>query len=312
MNKRDALLSLLDPSYSPESVPAAFFLHFDPSFHRGQAAVDKHLEFFRFTGMDMVKIQFEHRMPPMEVARPSDWAKVPLRGRDFWEEPLAVVKGLVQAAGQEAVVILTLYSPFMLAGQIAGADTVVRHIQEDPQAFKKGISIITDGLLVLVKECAKLGLDGFYASTQGAEKGRLPSRTAFDECVRPYDLAVMNEVNRSFRFNILHVCDYHLPYEDITPFRDYPGHIVNTNLKLAEGQLSAAEVSSMFSRPFMGGLDRKGVIARGPASAIQDEVRRLLKEAPRRFILGADCTVPSDTPWENLRAAIQAAHEHRR
>lgn len=312
MNKRDALLSLLDPSYSPESVPAAFFLHFDPSFHRGQAAVDKHLEFFRFTGMDMVKIQFEHRMPPMEVARPSDWAKVPLRGRDFWEEPLAVVKGLVQAAGQEAVVILTLYSPFMLAGQIAGADTVVRHIQEDPQAFKKGISIITDGLLVLVKECAKLGLDGFYASTQGAEKGRLSGRTAFDECVRPYDLAVMNEVNRSFRFNILHVCDYHLPYEDITPFRDYPGHIVNTNLKLAEGQLSAAEVSSMFSRPFMGGLDRKGVIARGPASAIQDEVRRLLKEAPRRFILGADCTVPSDTPWENLRAAIQAAHEHRR
>ena len=290
----------------------AFFLHFDPSFHRGQAAVDKHLEFFRFTGMDMVKIQFEHRMPPMEVARPSDWAKVPLRGRDFWEEPLAVVKGLVQAAGQEAVVILTLYSPFMLAGQIAGADTVVRHIQEDPQAFKKGISIITDGLLVLVKECAKLGLDGFYASTQGAEKGRLSGRTAFDECVRPYDLAVMNEVNRSFRFNILHVCDYHLPYEDITPFRDYPGHIVNTNLKLAEGQLSAAEASRMFSRPFMGGLDRKGVIARGPASAIQDEVRRLLKEAPRRFILGADCTVPSDTPWENLRAAIQAAHEHRR
>ena len=133
MNKRDALLKLVDPSYRPESVPAAFFLHFDPAFHRGQAAVDKHLDFFRFTGMDMVKIQFEHRMPPVEIKQPRDWTKVPMRDKEFWDDPLAVVKGLVQAAGKEAVVVLTLYSPFMLAGQIGGADTVVRHIQEDPE-----------------------------------------------------------------------------------------------------------------------------------------------------------------------------------
>ena len=39
------------------SVPAAFFLHFDQAYHRGRAAVDKHLEFFRATGMDIVKSQ---------------------------------------------------------------------------------------------------------------------------------------------------------------------------------------------------------------------------------------------------------------
>jgi uroporphyrinogen decarboxylase len=313
MNKRDTMLSLLEPSYNPEMVPAAFFLHFDPSFHRGQSAVDKHLEFFRFTGMDMVKIQFEHRMPPMDIQRPKDWANVPMRGKEFWEEPLTIVKGLVQAAKKDAVVVLTLYSPFMLAGQIAGADTVVRHIQENPEAFKKGISIIMEGLLVMVRECAALGLDGFYTSTQGGEKGRLIGGwKSFDDCIRPFDLALMSEVNRSFQFNILHVCDYHLPYEDISPFTSYPGHIVNTSLKLAAGQLSAGDVSKMFNRPFMGGLDRKGLLARGPASAIQQEVHKLLVDAPPRFILGADCTVPSGTPWENLRVAIQTAHEHRR
>jgi len=202
MNRRDALLKLVDPSYKPESVPAAFFLHFDPAFHRGQAAVDKHLDFFRFTGMDMVKIQFEHRMPPVEIKQPRDWASVPMRDKEFWGDPLAVVKGLVQAAGKDAVVVLTLYSPFMLAGQIAGAETVVRHIREDPTAFKKGIQIITEGLLVFVKECAKIGLDGFYASTQGGEKGRLADSKSFDDCVRPYDLAVMTEINRSCRFNV--------------------------------------------------------------------------------------------------------------
>jgi uroporphyrinogen decarboxylase len=37
----------------------------------------------------------------------------------------------------------------------------------------------------------------------------------------------------------------------------------------------------------------------------------LLEEAPDRFILAADCTVPSETPWENLKTAIAAAHEDR-
>ena len=309
MNKRDALLKLLDPSYRREYVPAAFFLHFDPAFHRGKAAIDKHLEFFRFTGMDMVKIQFEHRMPPMEIRKPKDWATVPRRGKEFWEEPLAVVKGLVEAAKKEAIVILTLYSPFMFAGQIAGQDTVVRHIQENPEAFKKGIGIITESVMVLVKECARLGLDGFYSSTQGGESGRLTDPRAFDECIRPYDLTVMTEINRICQLNILHVCDYHLPYADISPFAGYPGQIVNTSLKLVNREISAREVARIFNRPFMGGLERKGVLATGPEDAIRRAARKAIEEAPERFILAADCTVPAETPWENLREAIQTAHD---
>jgi uroporphyrinogen decarboxylase len=109
MNKRQAMMNLLDPAYKPQSVPAAFFLHFDPAFHEGKAAVEKHLEFFRFTGMDLVKIQFEQDMPAQEIKKPGDWAKVRVYRSDFWEKPLAVVKGIVEAARKEAVVLLTLY-----------------------------------------------------------------------------------------------------------------------------------------------------------------------------------------------------------
>ena len=34
----------------------------------------------------------------------------------------------------------------------------------------------------------------------------------------------------------------------------------------------------------------------------------VLTQAPQRFILAADCTVPSETSWENLKAAIDTAH----
>jgi uroporphyrinogen decarboxylase len=312
MNKRDELMKLLDSSYKPARVPAAFFLHFDPAFHVGRAAVDKHLEFFKFTDMDLVKIQFEHHMPAMRMRKPQDWATVPLYGTEFWQETLAVVKGIVESARKDALVILTLYSPFMFATQIAEPEIVVRHLQENPEAFKRGIEVITQSLLGFVKDCVALGVDGFYASTQGGESGRFAKGDAFKECIRPYDLAVLDEINRACPFNILHVCDYHLPYADLTPFVDYPGQVVNTNLVLEGREMEAKEAAKLFRRPFMGGLERKGVITKGSPQAIREAVQKVLETAPDRFILGADCTVPPDTPWENLRIAIQAAHDFRR
>jgi uroporphyrinogen decarboxylase len=62
----------------------------------------------------------------------------------------------------------------------------------------------------------------------------------------------------------------------------------------------------------MGGVERKGVLATGNSEAIQQAATEVLAQAPERFILAADCTVPSDTPWENLKTAIETAHQHRK
>jgi uroporphyrinogen decarboxylase len=313
MNKRDAVLSMIDPAQAPSYIPAAFFLHFDKAYHRNQAAVDRHLEFFRYTGMDFVKIQYEHGFPANpDIQRPEDWAKMPFYDLDFYAEPLKVVEGLVKAAKPDALVVLTLYSPFMFAGHVTGERTVTAHIKENPQAVRRGMEIITESLMGFVKECIRLGLDGFYMSTQGGEKGRLDDVDLFNQVIRPYDLALMEEIQRSCIFNILHVCDYRLPYQDLKPFTDYPGHVVNTNVELADGRISPSEVSRLFERPFMGGLDRLGVLAKGSPDDIRTVVTDMLRDAPQRFILGADCTVPADTPWDNLRMAISLAHQFNR
>jgi uroporphyrinogen decarboxylase len=62
----------------------------------------------------------------------------------------------------------------------------------------------------------------------------------------------------------------------------------------------------------MGGMERKGILATGTSEAIQQAATDVLTQAPERFILAADCTVPSDTPWENLRTAIETAHGYRK
>ncbi len=313
MNKREAVLSLLDASQPTPYIPAAFFLHFPAEFHAGQAAVDKHLEYFRYTGMDLIKIQYERAFPHLpEIQTPADWAKVPRYAADFFEGQLQAVKGLVEAAKDEAMIVHTLYSPYMCAGQTAGGKTLLdEHLQQDPEKVKPGLEAITDSLMGFVRECIQIGVDGFYTSTQGGEAGRFADPAIFDNYIKPYDLMLMNEINEQCEFTILHVCDYHLDYTDFSRFWDYPGDVVNCPLKVGNKELTTQEATQMFKRPFMGGLERKGVIATGTTEQVKQATEAVLRDAPEKFILGADCTVPSETPWDNLKAAIETAHAYK-
>jgi uroporphyrinogen decarboxylase len=294
-------------------VPAGFFLHFPPAYHRGQAAVEKHLEYFRYTGMDFVKIQYEHVFPHIPTIRtPEDWRDMPFYDQDFYTAPLRVVEGLVNAAKDEALVILTLYSPFMCAGHTTSDAMITQHLKEDPEKAKLGLEVITESLLGFVRACIRLGVDGFYASTQGGEAHRFADKTIFETYIKPYDLVLMEEAARQqCPFNILHVCDYHGGYDDLTPYLDYPGHVVNCSLTLGERTITTKEAARMFGRPYMGGLDRHGIITTGDQAAIRARVEEVLRDAPDRFILGADCTLPGDIDWDNIRLAIATAHAYR-
>ena len=209
------MLDLLNQEKVQTYFPAAFFLHFPAAFHQGQPAVDKHLEYFHYTGMDFVKIQYEHPYPHLpHIQQPKDWAKFSPLKRDYFEIPLKVVEGLVKAAKKEALILVTLYSPFMCAGQVNGQETITRNLQEDPETTKIGMERVTESVLNFVRGCIEAGVDGFYASTQGAESFRFSDPSIFLNYIKPFDLLVMEEINRKCIFNILHICDYHGGYND--------------------------------------------------------------------------------------------------
>jgi uroporphyrinogen decarboxylase len=208
----------------------------------------------------------------------------------------------------EALVLVTLYSPFMSAGHVTSDETITAHLKEDPELVRPGLEAMTESLLTFVRGCIDLGVDGFYASTQGGEAHRFSDPGIFASYIKPYDLALMEEINNACPFNILHICDYCGGYDDLTPFVDYPGDVVNASLRVGGQVLTPLDAAQFFARPFMGGMDRHGAIASGDRARIMDEVEGILPHAPERFILGADCTVPGTTDWRDLRAAIDAAH----
>src|SRR5215467_2233368 len=75
VNKRERMLRWLAGERAPNYTPAAFFLHFGNDYKAGSAAAKRHLEFFRFTDMDFVKIQFEQTYSRQEfLQKPADWS----------------------------------------------------------------------------------------------------------------------------------------------------------------------------------------------------------------------------------------------
>lgn len=307
MNKREMMLALVDGQAPSDTTPAAFFLHFGPQYQEGRAAIERHLGFFRHTGMDFVKIQYEQGMAEYTITSPADWAHARRLTEEDFAPTVEVVRGLVEAAGKEALVVLTLYSPFMWARHLAGDALLEEHLREHPGQAAKALEVSTDNVLTLVRACKKAGVDGFYASSQGGEAHRFSATGIFEQLVKPTDLAVWDEI-ASCRFNILHVCDFEGAYDDLTPFLDYPGHVVNCSLHVGGRMMTPKEAATMFKRPFMGGMERLGVLAKGSPDEVRAAARSVLADAPEQFILGADCTVPADTSWDNLKAAVDAAH----
>lgn len=312
INKREAVPRMLDHDTEQNYIPAGFFIHFDHDSKWGDAAIEKHLEFFEKTGMDIVKIQYENVFPVLdEIQEPSDWKKMPLYGKDFYARQLEVVEGLIKAMRNDAIVIVTIYSPFMCAGHTTTNEMITEHLKKDPENVRAGLEIITESLTIFARECIKLGADGFLLCTQGAESDRFGDQEIFTKYIKPYDLALYNEIHDYCNFNILHICDYHGDYDDLEIFKDYPGHVVNCSQKLGAEIIPAEKFYEMFDRPFMGGIDKRGIITKGSNQEIEERVKEVLKNAPGKFMLGASCTLPSDIDWENIRTAIDVAHKYK-
>ena len=312
IDEREAIFRLINDDTPQEYIPGGFFMHFGREYQVGTAAINRHLEYFRYTNMDFMKIQYEKTFPQIpEIRRPSDWAKMPLYKKDFYEEPLSVIKGIVKEAKKEAPVIATFYSPCACAGHTTSDEFITKHLEEDPEQVKKGLEIITESLLIYVKECIKLGVDGFLQSTQGGEGGRFSDDRLFTDYIKPFDLVAGREMEQHCPVNILHICDHMGNYDDYTAFVDYPGHIINCSLDLTNNRsISAGQLYEQFKRPFMGGMHKRGIMATGTREEIINEVNEVLSLAPEKFILAASCTLPGNTDWANIRTALDTAHSH--
>ena len=75
------------------------------------------------------------------------------------------------------------------------------------------------------------------------------------------------------------------------------------NWQATKHNLSLQEGRTLFKRPICGGMDDRGVMVDGTHEEIAAEVHRVIETiGAESFMLGADCTLPTDIEVSNIRA----------
>lgn len=314
MNKRERVMAVIQ-GQKPDRIPSGFWLHFPKGHDFGKAAEDIHVDFFQKTGTDICKIMNENLLPWDEsIHTPADWNHIkPFNKKaDYIQRQIDLVKRIADRMAGEAVLLATIHGVVASISHVLGGGALydrdkllqVRHMRENPQGMHAAYEAVTEILQYLAEECLRAGADGIYYAALGGENyGHTDAE--FDEFVRPADLAIMNAAKDRKCFNVLHICKDHI---DLNRYVDYPGEVVNwgvysDNLSLEEGR-------KLFpGRVILGGLDdRSGVLVDGTLEQIQAEVKQIIAGFGREnFILGADCTLPTEIAYERIRCAVEAA-----
>ncbi|MBQ6290916.1 MAG: hypothetical protein IJK76_01735, partial [Bacteroidales bacterium] len=294
----------LDPSYTP----ALFFGSYGGE-RFGEGAAKSHLEFFLKGGSDILKVQTDQSMP-----RVGDLTMdTPLVPEDYFRPTLENVKLILSYVGRDVYVMPTILGTHQSARQAFGDDMVNVYAVERPEAYKRMLDSYTKAIIWFIRECKAAGVEAFFNCTQGGEKKYYALNVPggfYETFIRPYDLEVMNEACDGTKVNVLHICDWEGPYDDLTRYLDYPGKIVNAPVTLDGKPFSLSDAYELFGRPVLGGFNRQAEIGKESPERIAAMARELIAGGPRgRVMLGADCSVPSPLQIsDNVHAAVSVAH----
>jgi len=305
MNKIERVRAALN-GQEPDRVPASFWFHFPPKGKvRGKESVKAHLDYYRNSGIDFLKIMNEHPYQVnIDIKNPSDWRKIkpaPLES-DFYQEQLDEIKMITDELGDECLTSTTIFNPFS-SGNHASRKLVTAHLKADPESVNIGLGTIAESLAEFSVACIEAGADGIYFAAQGGEEDRFEEQ-AFLEFIKPHDLTVLDAVKEKGEMNITHICGDNIR---LHLYANYPGDVINW-AATAKYNIPLTAGKKLFNRTILGGMDNQGVLVDGPVEDIQQKVYDIIEDfGTRNLIIGADCTLPSDINIDHIRAVIDAA-----
>lgn len=315
MNKKERVQAAIKKQ-PVDHVPACFSLHFPREIAFGDAAVKAHLDFYRQTDCDILKIMNENLVPAIgEMNSPADWAKVPAYNRrsPFMQQQLDMIKRILDEEGDayslatiHGICASTIHPLEAKYGYEPVRRLFVEQMRTDKQPMLDARRRIADAMCDLAQACIEIGCNGVYYAALGAEKHFFTDEE-FAEAVEPFDRQILTTIREAGGDIFLHICKNNL---NMQRYRNYQDLCDVVNWGVYEVPFSLEEGRRLFpNATIMGGLaNRSGVLVDGTIEELQAAVRKLIADfGSTGFILGADCTLPTDIPVERIRAAAHAA-----
>lgn len=214
-----------------------------------------------------------------------------------FQEQLEAAKQMREGLS-DTPMIQTIFSPLtillFLIGQAAYVNDTIYGVDEPAVTFEKlykeeragvhhALHAIAVTLADYVKELEEIGIDGLFYAVTGTAHPELFDEVTFNEVSRPYDLIVLNAVDKGKR--VLHTCG---AYSQPERFNDYPIEGISWDTK-AEGN---PDLDAELRPVKVGGIDHH-VFHEEDTKEIQKQAQgsiNLMNHEP--FVLAPNCAVP--------------------
>lgn len=326
-DKRQLVFDAFD-NKKTQRVPVGFWFHFAPDdlFTNKPEIIRKnvegHFQFYDTFKPDFVKLMsdgyFRYPNPTLQkVEKADDLLQAKSGLVDDWiDAQTALVKELTDHFGSEVASFYNIFAPATVLGfvleEAKSRLTLAELIQKHPETLAYALNVIKQDLARLAfKVITEGGADGIYLSTKNIQDNAV-SKELYHKYITPSEQGVLNAANAVSDYNILHICGYEGARNDLSVYKDYEVKVVNWAVVVE--RVSLKEGKNLFGgRAVIGGFDntKNGVLYKGSKEEVERETRRLLEEAGTiGVILGADCTIPSDTPLERLEWVRKAAETY--
>lgn len=203
----------------------------------------------------------------------------------------------------EKIVEGWIEGPMAEAADLRGINTVMLDFFDDPEFVRDLFAFAVEMELRFAREQVRAGADIIGIGDAAAS---LVGPQIYDQFVWPYERQLVDGIHGMGVKVRLHICG-------------------NTRLSLRSmGKLGCAIVDLDSLTPIseareqmgpgqvlLGNLNPVSVLRNGNVSTVTSAITECHRQAGSRFIVGAGCEVPRDTPLENLHALCEYAHSHR-
>ena len=317
MNRKERMNAVLRHEKSPET-PVGFWLHFPKEAHKGAPAVKAHMDFVRQTDTDILKIMNENVFYD-GMTRIYSTADIPKfrgysRKDDIFRNQMDVIRAVADQAQGDYPIISTIHglvvSAFHETG-FSGNYTSMGYglaifCREKPEEMKRVFNTIAESLMELVDCSLEAGADGIFYAALGGDRNFFTDEE-FNTFVRPYEQMVYDHIKSRTPLNVLHICKSNI---ELGRFADLNPAIVNWSIY--QNKVSLTEGSKVFPNSvLLGGFqDRSGVLVDGTPDEIRAHTAAVLQEMKDTpFIVGSDCTLPTDIDLNRIRLVVDTVRE---
>ncbi len=207
-----------------------------------------------------------------------------------------------ERVGKEKIVEGWIEGPIAEAADLRGINTVMMDFFDDPQFVRDLFAFVVEMELRFARQQIKAGADIIGVGDAAAS---LVGPQIYSEFVWPYEKKLVDGIHAMGGRVRLHICGNTKAILDgmgklgcAIVDLDSLAPIADARQKMGPGQV------------LLGNLNPVAVLKNGNPDGVTAAIADCHRHAGSRFIVGAGCEVPRETPPENLQALCAYAHSH--